>query len=483
MVPPADGVLWYNTTETSLQATSGGAWVSSSSDGGHNVKAYGATGDGTTDDQPDIQAAIDAAAIDGRPVLFPASANPYFLEDTLTVPDSVSLIGLPEYGDLPTLKWKSTVQKGVYLREVKNCSVQNLKIDTTAVTGVNSVAMLVNGAQNSRFQNLNFRGPKTAPSDPSSGVVSYGLVLRSAYAAATPPNVWTALDALEAIQTAGGANFGVYYNTVTDIVMGETIGGTVHGYSYGLVLASAEDAPVSPATQGTSRTNQNMFSSSSIQSSWHNIWIQGCGGGNTFVNVSAELAYGDSVVVQDHHTSSPSPAFIGGEIGATEGSGAEYKGPGLLLNVSSLTNKKPVANADGELGSHIMTVPASLDIYGRGFAKYSSLLESSLELGGTVTGTTAELPASTGYEDIYTRSDLGSSAIYRVSMMTSGGGYGEVAHLSAPSTSATLVLSVLSNFNASVSFSVVGSGATSTLRINNSATTPKFQNWSITRIV
>ena len=63
---------------------------------GHNVlnPAYGggAAADGGTDDAAAWQAAIDAAAEDGRPVLAPAA--PYLIGDTLDVPSNVAVVGV-----------------------------------------------------------------------------------------------------------------------------------------------------------------------------------------------------------------------------------------------------------------------------------------------------------------------------------------------------------------------------------------------------
>lgn len=57
----------------------------------YNVKAYGAVGDGTTDDAAAIQAAIDAAAVAGGTVLIPAGTHT--LNGQLTIPSGVTLAG------------------------------------------------------------------------------------------------------------------------------------------------------------------------------------------------------------------------------------------------------------------------------------------------------------------------------------------------------------------------------------------------------
>ena len=57
---------------------------------GYNVKDFGATGDGTTDDAEAIQAAIDAASGGGE-VFFPAGT--YLITDTLSLYSSQTISG------------------------------------------------------------------------------------------------------------------------------------------------------------------------------------------------------------------------------------------------------------------------------------------------------------------------------------------------------------------------------------------------------
>ena len=77
----------------------------------HNVKDYGATGDGTTDDAAAIQLAIDAAnTAGGGTVYFPATSDYYLLTSYLTLKSNVSLCG---HGSRPELK-SATVIGGGY---------------------------------------------------------------------------------------------------------------------------------------------------------------------------------------------------------------------------------------------------------------------------------------------------------------------------------------------------------------------------------
>ena len=59
-----------------------------------NVKAYGAIGDGTTDDSPAIQAAIDSLPTNGGTVLVPGSASSYGMSSTIEMRPRVSLVGV-----------------------------------------------------------------------------------------------------------------------------------------------------------------------------------------------------------------------------------------------------------------------------------------------------------------------------------------------------------------------------------------------------
>lgn len=76
-----------------------------------NVRAYGAVGDGVTDDTSAIQAAINAAAVNGGTVFFPKSSGAY-VRTTITIPSNVSILteeisGQRIFrGDIPTSSGK-----------------------------------------------------------------------------------------------------------------------------------------------------------------------------------------------------------------------------------------------------------------------------------------------------------------------------------------------------------------------------------------
>ena len=53
--------------------------------------AYGAVGDGATDDESEIELAITAAAVNGGTVFFPVTGSAYAIDDAITVPSNVTL--------------------------------------------------------------------------------------------------------------------------------------------------------------------------------------------------------------------------------------------------------------------------------------------------------------------------------------------------------------------------------------------------------
>lgn len=93
--PPPDATVDDLTadTVTSPVATITTATISAARFKGepwHDVMAYGATGDGTTDDTVAVQAAIDAAGVNGTVVL---PALTYLISTTLTFPSGLRMIG------------------------------------------------------------------------------------------------------------------------------------------------------------------------------------------------------------------------------------------------------------------------------------------------------------------------------------------------------------------------------------------------------
>lgn len=89
-----------------------------------NVKTYGATGDGTTDDTSAIQAAIDAAADGGGVVYLPAGT--YSISAALTISSDVALCGAGM--DASTIEQTAEDEHGVYGADVGRVVLRDLRI-------------------------------------------------------------------------------------------------------------------------------------------------------------------------------------------------------------------------------------------------------------------------------------------------------------------------------------------------------------------
>ncbi len=93
-----------------------------------NVKDFGATGDGSTDDTSAIQSAITAAA--GRTVYFPKPAVAYVLTGTVTVSSSTTL-----KGDEATLKRTGTTSDMVVINSATDVKLEGLQLVGDYVSG------------------------------------------------------------------------------------------------------------------------------------------------------------------------------------------------------------------------------------------------------------------------------------------------------------------------------------------------------------
>jgi Pectate lyase superfamily protein len=119
-----------------------------------NVKAYGALGDGTTDDSTAFTNALTAAGEGGHTFV---PSGTYILNNLSFTNDNQRIVG--EGKNKTILKLKAA---GSYiLREVGlwGCSVENLQLDGNSKTGAGIVltGSAVRGSQRHRFVNLNIR--------------------------------------------------------------------------------------------------------------------------------------------------------------------------------------------------------------------------------------------------------------------------------------------------------------------------------------
>ena len=408
-----------------------------------NVKDFGAVGDGVTDDYASFNAAITSGA--GN-VYVPNGT--YAIGTNIVLPAGVSLVGSD--GKMPTLLFSNGVTIGLMRRaQQDHSSIRNLILDLSNITN-DCVGILFNGVWLNKISQVKLIGP--GPTNPSSGQVSYGIAFRSLYSAAYTNH--TATTALDALQNSTYSNtYGVYFNSV-DLC-------NIEDFGYALLTAGAEDG-------GAHRLNQNYFYNNSIITNYYNIWMQGCGGGNTFVCTSAEAAAGDSVTIIDQ-SSGTNPVFISGEISAT---GDNVKGPFFGINMVGLTT--PVANADGDSGTHLR-VPESgaVTFYGNK-PNYLSVIGPDFEETGVA------IASSTTYDVTSLRSEAGTNAIYKATAIATGTGNSDIAYFHCIGSSSTISVTSDVKFGSDISWATDGSK----LQITNSnASLSRNVNYSIVRIL
>ena len=101
---------------------------------GYNVKDFGATGDGTTDDAEAIQAAIDAASGGGE-VFFPAGT--YLITDTLSLYSSQTISGT---GAASVIQFSGSMaaKRSLYIPTKTNVTIHSLKFTGDVTANVDS---------------------------------------------------------------------------------------------------------------------------------------------------------------------------------------------------------------------------------------------------------------------------------------------------------------------------------------------------------
>ena len=92
-----------------------------------NAKAFGATGDGTTDDAGAIQAAIDSANASGGGIVF-VPGGTYIIASTLVLKSNVALVGI---GPASSIKGgfsrgTQSLMNNDWVNGSENCSLRNI---------------------------------------------------------------------------------------------------------------------------------------------------------------------------------------------------------------------------------------------------------------------------------------------------------------------------------------------------------------------
>jgi len=141
--PSNDEVLAYDLGSgkwTNQTASEAGLLTADAGKGCYNVSAYGAKGDGITDDTTAIQNAINAAtAAGGGTVVFPYPSNYYRVSSKITLDSNVTLLGL---GDRPLIYNDGDTAEPIFeavgtpSSRKSNIRIENLSIrNGTASTG------------------------------------------------------------------------------------------------------------------------------------------------------------------------------------------------------------------------------------------------------------------------------------------------------------------------------------------------------------
>ena len=403
---------------------------------------FGAVGDGVTDDTAAIQAAIASGA---RKVCIPE--GDYVLSGTLTLTSGVSLVGTA--AETTILRFSDGVEIGI-LRSAQQsrASIESLSINMAAVTN-NCVAIFLSGCWRNTISRCYILGP--ADTDPSSGQVSYGIAYRSLYSAAYVNIAATvALDALH--PASNGVTYGVYYNTTEQC--------KISNFGYGILLVSAEDG-------GSHRLNQDLWLNINAIGNWHGLHMNGCGGGQTFINASFESCDGDAIATYNQ-SAGTAPMFIGGELSS---SGTNMLGSGLAMNVVGLTD--PTVNSEGKLGSHIRGSVDNYIVYGTKPTDQNSIADE-------FSGTNVTIAASATLDVTALRSELGTNGLYLASAAATGVAQTSVANFYARSTSSTVSVVAVSNIGSDLVWATDGSK----VQINNTdGSNARTVNYRIRRVI
>jgi hypothetical protein len=187
-----------------------------------NVKAYGATGDGTTDDSTNIQSAITAAQTAGGTVFFPSGT--YVINATLTISaDNVTILG-SGWGSV--LKVKNATN--IYAITIdnaairKNLAFRDFKIDGNRLNQTTGGGGISGPAANSTFDRIWFSSCKAIGLNltGTSGGTTWGYtnqISRNLFDTVTPTAISTANNDENYI-------FGNVFNDITTVCIIDTAG-------------------------------------------------------------------------------------------------------------------------------------------------------------------------------------------------------------------------------------------------------------------
>lgn len=223
-----------------------------------NVKDFGAVGDGTTDDAPAFQAAINAAQTARGGVFIPrpdTAGSAYIIKTPLVISSPIDFIGESMFG---TVLIGVGLTAGQYVLELNNAVKQELlNVGNFTITG-NDVCncLLVNNTAQSTFKNIGLRNAVNGAVFTGTAGNNYGLTIENLAFIASISNATVLIPVGGAI---GNSSFtGCYF------------GGSIGFLVFGAIAASSF---VSCNFEGTTQEG---------------LYCEGAAVGISFVNVRSE---------------------------------------------------------------------------------------------------------------------------------------------------------------------------------------------------
>ncbi len=230
-----------------------------------NVQAYGAAGDGTSDDTQAIQSAINAAEVDGGIVFFPQGR--YTVSAQLSITKGVTIRGVTSW--TPSLSLQSS-----------SCIVQtNPKASTFAASTGDAVA----------FEQLCIQYPSAVPYSGAAAIEVLGP---------NDNNSGGNTQSLVRDSYISGADRGiVFQNSASWIVNNNLLSGM---QTYGVLIDS--DYNVSWASHGDWGITGNTFSQTSRNGDYAHIAVWAGAGGRVVNNVMESSGFGYGILVAPAHS-------------------------------------------------------------------------------------------------------------------------------------------------------------------------------------